>query len=181
MQPNVSSGSTLDELAVEINRVNVGNGFIWKRDDIPTMIALIHSEISESYEELANLGEGWETRYAEEIADVAIRTIDFGTQLGFNVMMPSGPISQIPMAVTPEHVGLSQFIVLNRMHSNTTKVLECHRGQKVNWEIAVEGYLANILIDCFYIGSMGYPIIAELVKKVVKNATRGHKHGGKLY
>lgn len=81
--------SPLNELATEINEINRANGWEvltpeeW--DDprrIPTVIALIHSEVSEALE---GFRVGDRANVAEELADVLIRVLDASGGLGIDM------------------------------------------------------------------------------------------------
>lgn len=72
--------NTLDKLAKETRKINQANGWdVTKPEDwndkykIPTILALIHSEVSEALEDFRKDNR---THFAEEIADVMIRCLD---------------------------------------------------------------------------------------------------------
>ena len=71
----------LNELAHEIRLNNERNGFIWDPErDIPTLLALIHSEVSEALEAHRD-----EKPLDEELADVIIRVLDLSDRLELNI------------------------------------------------------------------------------------------------
>lgn len=81
--------SALNELGMEINRINRANG--WKvctPEDwhdtykIPGVLALIHSEVSEALEAFRD---GDQENFAEELADVVIRVLDCAAGLGIDM------------------------------------------------------------------------------------------------
>ena len=72
--------NTLNILAVEINSINRINGWSvitpdgWNEDyKIPTLLALIHSEVSEALEAFRHNNEA---NFEEELADILIRVLD---------------------------------------------------------------------------------------------------------
>jgi len=85
----VQPGEPLNALAAEINEINVGNG--WKvatplswHDErhIPTLLCLIHSEVSEALEGFRH---GDRKNVAEELADTIIRVLDLAGGLGIDI------------------------------------------------------------------------------------------------
>ena len=71
----------LNELAHEIRLNNEKNGFIWDSErDVPTLLALVHSEVSEALEAYRD-----EKTVDEELADVIIRVLDLSDRLGLNM------------------------------------------------------------------------------------------------
>lgn len=79
----------LKKLGDEINEINSRNGWNvltpqdWEdRHRIPTVLALIHSEVSEALE---GFRKGDRDNVAEELADVLIRTLDAANGLGVDL------------------------------------------------------------------------------------------------
>ena len=71
----------LSELAHEIRLNNEKNGFIWDTAiDVPALLALIHSEVSEALEAYRD-----EKPLDEELADVIIRVLDLSDRLGVDI------------------------------------------------------------------------------------------------
>ena len=82
-------GRSLNELAAEINEVNAANGWKvvkpeeWGQEyKIPGITALIHSEVSEALEAFRKDDR---ENFAEELADVLIRTLDCAGGLGIDI------------------------------------------------------------------------------------------------
>ena len=182
--------STLAQVAAEIHAVNTKNGFFWTRDQFPTIVALIHSEIDEAFDEIEEKKSGWKLRFAEEIADAAIRVIDCGTQCDFSV---AKLIPNIGMDAWADHIErriltagndanyIYVLVDLCKMHSFTSKALECHRKPDDAWESNITYYLLSVLKIAFRMDSREIPIIDQLIAKNETNALRGFKHGGKNY
>ncbi len=71
----------LNELAYEIRVNNETNGFVWDSErDVPTLLALIHSEVSEALEAYRD-----EKPLDEELADVIIRVMDLSDRMKLNM------------------------------------------------------------------------------------------------
>jgi NTP pyrophosphatase (non-canonical NTP hydrolase) len=82
---------TLNELGQEILTINRANGFgemtpaDWDTNVrmVPTVLCLIHSEVSEALEEFRK--QHRKDQFAEELADVLIRTLDCAAALGLDM------------------------------------------------------------------------------------------------
>lgn len=68
-----------------VHKNAVSKGF-WEKDSInlPEKLCLVHSEVSEALEELRKPELDYYA-FAEELADVIIRTLDIGAWLGYNM------------------------------------------------------------------------------------------------
>lgn len=81
----------LNELADEILAINRANGFgemtpaDWDTNVrmVPTVLCLIHSEVSEALEEFRK--QHRKEEFTEELADIIIRTLDCSAALGLDI------------------------------------------------------------------------------------------------
>ena len=80
---------TLNERADEINKINRANGWeVLTPEDwsdarrVPTVLALIHSEVSEALEGFRHDDKA---NFAEELADILIRVLDCSGGLGIDL------------------------------------------------------------------------------------------------
>ena len=87
--PSLSTQGHLNAMATEVREINVANGWEvpckedWDRPNrIPTLLALMHSEVSEALE---GFRAGDRENVAEEMADVVIRVLDFTGGLGIDL------------------------------------------------------------------------------------------------
>lgn len=72
--------SVLNEWGKSIHNNAVDHGWWDNGRDIPTMLCLIHSEVSEALEAYRN-----DEPIGEELADVIIRTLDMAIGLGIDI------------------------------------------------------------------------------------------------
>lgn len=80
---------SLNDLAKEVNKINSANGWAvpvpgdWSQPyKVPTMLALIHTEVSEATE---GFRENDKENFIEEMADVVIRVLDLTGGLGMDL------------------------------------------------------------------------------------------------
>lgn len=67
-------------------------------------------------------------------------------------------------------------------HSELSEALDEDRERKPGWEDRFATEIADTIIRCLDIGGqLNLPIIECMISKIARNATRGHKHGGKRY
>jgi NTP pyrophosphatase (non-canonical NTP hydrolase) len=79
--------ATIKKMAKSIHENAINHGW-WEREvSIPEFLCLIHSEVSEALEEYrrSSLNPNWETSFAEELADIVIRTFDLAEGLGVDI------------------------------------------------------------------------------------------------
>lgn len=190
----VSSTSTLEEVGDRILAVNITNGFVWEEHDIPTIIALCHSEVSEAFQEMNIQRRGWFDHLAEELADVQIRAIDCLKQLNMPLHNDSRPFGHLPAKTLVEdwthpqvEDNKSNAVALLEIHNQLTLALEVDRnkdkstGGKAGYENAFSRHMLNVIWMCLSFENLGFPVKRELIRKIEKNATRGFKHGNKAY
>ena len=168
----------LGEKAYTVNRNNGWDVFTpqdWGNDvsvlKLCANIALVHREIAEA-DEAVSANDIVELR--EEIADVAIRTASIAHGLGididFNVKSYREEL-QIPFHELDIMRGLME------LHKVTSHATEAVRSKDAGKLVAS---LMGILLHSAAISqTIGSNLAAEMEKKIEKNASRGHKHGGK--
>ena len=175
----------LSNLAEEIRQINVANGwkvFLERESDIneykvPAIVCLIHSEISEAFEEYV---ERQADKFMFELSDVAIRILDFVGGYENNEFD-----ALADEAVAPDYgwqVSLSD--VLLDMHHRCTAVLEAYRKQgrdeilarAADLYVAVEVLALRIVneTDVAYDNLYGF-----MLAKMQQNRERGYRHGGR--
>jgi len=72
---------SLKKLAKLIREINKSHGFTWDiPKDVPTLLCLIHSEVSEALERFRD-----DKPIDEELADIIIRTLDLAELLGIDM------------------------------------------------------------------------------------------------
>lgn len=162
---------TLHDLARAARQVNAANGWglTFAFDDVPNYVALIHSEIVEADRELQI---GPRNR---ELGDVVVRAMDLAElllpgELAARGWDPGNP----PPTTLPRR--------LLELHGHATDVLEVYRkepGESQARERMVFHLQVLIGEAVDLIGEYGgnpRQIIAEII---IKNAGRGHRHGGR--
>lgn len=73
----------LNSIATKLHNVAVDHGWWEYERNLGEILCLIHSEVSEALESLRN-NEGQES-FAEELADIIIRTLDLAARLNINI------------------------------------------------------------------------------------------------
>jgi len=128
-------------------------------------IALVHSEISETWEAWRDLL----PTIGEEVADVAIRVMDL-------VGGWEEPIFWDAPLVISDHGRFER--VLLEAHGAVSSALEFLRIQEPrNCVVA----LCSTLRACETMSELaGDDLQQEIVRKIEINSTRGHRHGGKV-
>lgn len=67
-------------------------------------------------------------------------------------------------------------------HSELSEALEEDRHRADGWEDRLCEELGDAVIRCLDLaGQLNLDVSSHIVRKIVKNSTRGHKHGGKRY
>ena len=174
---------SIKKLQKEIRDINVVNGWKvpvpedWLDDNrVPTFISLIHSEITET-----TLGY-WAGDYAnvaEEFADITIRCIDLISGLDWNFKYESiTKVSDISINMTADwkYMHVINYYLLH-LHNRTTRALEGFRHD--NKPLFTRNMIIVINIIDLMCHCLKIDLEKEIEKKLVKNKTRGIKHGGK--
>lgn len=168
----------INERARRVRKINEANGWNpvtrkdWEenRHKIPSMLALIHSEINEAHDELI------EERLNElvtELADIEIRILD----------LAGGLVKDFEACVsfaweTGVHIPDDLDRAFINMHKFVTGALEQYRDDEVGLFI---GELAKLYLfnRCFAIHTFKLNLDQAVENKLEKNAQRSHRHGGK--
>jgi len=169
---------TIADLAADIRATNKANG--WGEDYEPRMLpgylALIHSEISEAYEETQP------ERRAAELGDVIIRALDLG-----ELIQPCGVAGQLAneygmtlLNDLPTYQPPTWRDALLRLHAVTTAALQAYR-KVTPWEPEVINYLGDLvaLSACTIVEQRGANPQEIVEGLIAKNKQRGYRHGGR--
>lgn len=196
---------SLNDLTKLIRKINDLNGWtweeeIWKTSDtfVPAKLMLVVTELTESDDAFT---EDDKENFSEELSDSIIRLLDMVSGLGFNIT-PS-------IYTELEYDGKELTIVelnklirktndlngckwdediwvksndlipakLMKIVNKTSKTTEAFR--KDNKELFVKNIAASIVLLFDMASGLNLDIIPHICVKLLKNSTRGHKHGGK--
>jgi|SRR5690606_1959550 len=135
-----------------------------------TLVALMHSEVTEAFESLMPDGED---NFSEELADVLIRIYDCCGL--FDI-----PLANVPFR--PMREGLYDgTLQLMYIHRALSRALECYRESEEDrlWK-DVAKWFAEVHVLIYEIGlAIEADLDAEIRSKMDKNKSRSHRHGGK--
>ena len=168
----------INERARRVRKINAANGWhpVTKKDwddeptKIPSMLALLHSEINEAHDEL--LGERL-NELATELADIEIRILDMGGGLVGDFEACVAFAWETGVRVPDE---LDRVFI--DMHKWVTTALEHYRADEIGLFI---GALAKLYLfnRCFAIHKLTFNLDQAVEDKIKKNAQRSFRHGGK--
>lgn len=167
----------LHDMATEIREVNAKNGWgltfnpAQNRDEIPSYIALIHSEITEAWQAQTP------REAVRELGDVVVRCLDLG-----ELMQPGYWADCSPEFVfAPDWRELAWASDLMNLHGFASQALELYRKE--------QDYTAPLLnrlhvliahawqmMERYQAGQHPEQVIYEIVQR---NRTRGYRHGGR--
>ncbi len=166
----------LNTLAVQIRETGEANGWDlvfrpdWDSSDtkIPCMLALIHSEISETYMEKFT---GDSDGLAAEFADIAIRVLDLAGGLTEDF---AAYVARVEGTFLDDDTAQA-FLSL---HHITTYALEAFRNDEL---LKFLGALALLLsaTEHFAMGRFNIKLNTAVVEKMDVNRHRSYRHGGK--
>ena len=174
------SPMTVSTLARVIWTINRANGFPdYAGDGIPVALVLIHDEISEAYGVVDAKGDY--SDFAEELADVFIRTVDLAESV-----FPG----EIGPRYTPQEFILSAQSFSSYMqahllalHELTSRCVRLFRGTpegSTTMPPALLSTLAELLQQTDWAGRLSHTDFGTVVlRKLERNAARPYRHGGK--
>ena len=170
---------TVQELATDTRRINAANGWglTWKMDDLPGNIALIHSEITEAWQE------SHPEKMARELGDVIVRALDLSELIQPGELTRFDPAGlQFVPSMHPAGKPLSWSLM--QLHTLTSEVLESFRKVKdpAVMKGAVLDGLATVIAFTWQLMLLTYSGAhpAEVVEGILHaNAQREYRHGGR--
>lgn len=176
--------SDLLTVPAEARRINAANG--WGVDftyaQVPTFLALIHSEVTETDLDRPN-----RMAMANELADVIIRAADLGEllmpgRLGAHFSDATREDWAAPVAyngpVMPERLMPDNLL---RLHSTVSAMLEDYRKKGEAAPTLIVAALASLIAKAVSMTrALGYCPADLVAAKLAVNAQRGHRHGGLL-
>lgn len=171
----LASLGDLGALSAEIREINEANGwregqpFDWDdRHKVPSYIALIHSEISEAWIGVTQVGKD---NYAEELADVVIRILDALEGLGVDAEhWVVGAMGRPWFSDDDEDTLLAA-------HYLVSEALESFRKGDKN---RFADMLGNTIVVVFDLCKIRDIDLNDAIRaKLARNRERGYRHGNK--
>jgi len=178
-----SGEKLLTEMQQRVRQVNVANGWFDEDRSLGDGIALIHSEISEMFEAyrdhgfrdatLDHLGSGkLEDRgklpkpegFGSEAADVLVRILDESDRQGWTLDWP-----------TLQEVSDWDYDDFDNQATVGAHIASMHQ---LTARVEINKLLSYLVTWCRRLDDIH--LQEEFERKLAYNATRGHKHGGKL-
>lgn len=167
----------LHELATEIREVNAKNGWgvdfnpAQNRDELPSYIALIHSEITEAWQAQTP------REAVQELGDVVVRCLDLGELLQPGYWAECSP----QFAFTPDRREAAWASDLMNLHGFASQALELYRKQDEYADLLLNRLhilVAHtwLMMQRYHAGQEPEQVICEII---ARNRTRGYRHGGR--
>lgn len=152
-------------------------GFIWRREQIDTILLRIHGELSEAFVAYVDDGCIFSVHFAEELADVAIRIFDCAEVMGLNleVLTKCKFIGDASVIVEGDSVCETVFMFLLGIHTHLSDAGESLRKcDNQFFGLSVGRALLNLfgLAETF-----GINLEDEVNKKHAVNLKRPFMHG----
>lgn len=161
----------LKELISEAYGTAVEKGWHETPRAFPEVIGLIHTEISEAYEDVQGLAM-WADNAAEELADVLIRIFDAFGAFRLSVLDVYSYSSAYRGSTG------SAWSDLAMLHRCVSLVLECHREHKPDEDIAQA--FGVVITKVMAMADMYQLNVKQaVIDKMAVNKTRPYRHGGK--
>lgn len=163
---------TINDLVNQCHQIARNHGFWDQPREVGTMIALIHSEVSEAME--ANSS----AEFVEELADIVIRIADLCGGLGIDLqrMFPNQTLD-ILQAGCHHYVpyDTERYFGACRVSRQLSKALEMDRLEERD---LFEAHIAVAFFTTFeWAAARGYHIVDAITQKMEKNKARPHLHG----
>ncbi|WP_278911825.1 hypothetical protein [Deinococcus wulumuqiensis] len=176
--------ANLAPLAPVSRRINAANAWVpvWSTDQIPTRIALIHTEFKEARDEL-RAADPCVQAEKDELADIIIRCLDT-----VELMLPewlTGRVQLLPLYATPRDSAATrqdQLTWLADIRDRVDEGMQLYRktldDDEMNLKVASElahaaQRVAGLLV------ARGDDPVACVVHILHKSRTRGPRHGGR--
>lgn len=166
---------SLAQLAATARAVNHANGWstTFEDRDVPTALALIHSEITEAYLESTRQAR------ARELGDVIVRAMDLAELISpgaLGELWRETPLNSLPATPVPD----DWEATLLMLHAQTSSMLE-HYRKAPEWKLLVVMELSALISLCC--GAMHRQWVfdpAVVVSEIIEaNRQRGYRHGGR--
>lgn len=181
--------NSLNDLSKAAYSTSVSKGWHDKPIELGTELALIHTEVTEAFDAYVLSTTSPEEKvnhYAEELADVIIRTFDSCGKRNFNLNKHASLlIGEVTLegiySMSPWEENLRTETFLLQLHSKVSHIMETFRRaseEELDDQLA-KGFADLVVFTIGYSKNVGIPVIEELSKKMEKNKNRPFKHGNK--
>jgi NTP pyrophosphatase (non-canonical NTP hydrolase) len=166
---------SVTELVKEAYETAVSKGWHKEKREFGTSIALIHSEITESFEAQSK------GHLSEELADVIIRIFNLCGENGFDLEPVLDDLEKKTLEDDLSKFTEREFLII---HSKVSRVLETYRVNDEHDEHKKENVILGLAIVVLYIlrlcDGSELPIRKSVLDKMSVNKNRSYRHGGKI-
>lgn len=166
---------TVNELVKEAYETAVSKGWHEEKREFGTLLALIHSEVTEAYE-ADNVG-----HLVEEMSDVIIRIFSLCGEYNYNLEYFLDKVHS-DRRIDGSKLTTEKYFM--NLHSKISHVLELYRDSKLdNKDEKLTESLAEVVS---YVLTITYPLKDKydikdaVLTKMFKNKNRSYRHGGKI-